>query len=201
MKNLKQHLHDRGMNPDLYRVMYDDEEGVCTFLLHNWVGHLVGFQQYRPGVDNKKKKNDPKDGRYYSYLPSAKNVKNSADPRGVEVDGFWGLEAYDPNKVVLFVVEGVFKAAVLHRLGFNAIAVLSGTPKRLRNLFALMKTRHHVVALGDNDAAGKKLVDLVGVGFKTPVDVDEMNEEDLLKLLEENVDMLYKVRGNVYYGK
>ena len=58
MKNLKQHLHDRGMNPNLYRVMYDDEEGVCTFLLHNWVGHLVGFQQYRPGVDNKKKKNE-----------------------------------------------------------------------------------------------------------------------------------------------
>lgn len=199
--DLDKHLRERGMNPDLYtNVIYDHEEEVVTFFLHNFLGHIVGYQTYRPNESNKKAKNDPKNGRYYTYLPGKSYVGESADPKKVDIDGVWGVEAIDKDRLTMFVVEGVFKAAVLHRLGFNAVATLTATPKRLKPLFSIMKVMYNVVAIGDPDAAGKKLVNIVGNGFTSPLDLDEMSDEDILILLENNVPNLYKTRSSLHYG-
>ena len=170
MENLRGHLIARGMDPDLYPISYDAEEGVITFLLFNGVGHLVGYQQYRPAVDEKKKKNDPKSGRYFTYLRQ-------------DIDGVFGWDRVDITDRTIYIVEGVFKAAVLHRLGYNAIAVLTSTPKRLKPWFRILRQTWNLVAIGDNDDAGRKLVNIVGNGYQSPIDLDEMKDEDIIELL------------------
>lgn len=170
MESLREHLIQRGMNPDLYPICYDEDEKVITFWLHNGVGDIVGYQQYRPSVEEKKKKNDPKSGRYFTYLKQDK-------------DGVFGWDVVNRDDRTIYIVEGVFKAAVLHRLGFNAIAVLTSTPKRLKPWFRILRQTWNLVAIGDNDDAGRKLVNIVGKGLQSPVDLDEMLDEDILELL------------------
>lgn len=161
---LLEHLEQRGMNPALYNLHCDDEEGVVCFYLYNFTKDFVGYQQYRPGSD-KKKKNDEGYGRYFTYL---KNNK----------DGFFGLE-YENGSNVYFLVEGVFKAAKLHSLGYQAVAVLGNDPKRLRSLFRVLRTKYKLIGVGDNDKAGSKLVNVVGYGGQSPADLDEMSDKDI----------------------
>ena len=73
---MKEHLEQRGVT--FHRYFADEE--TATFLLYNPHGKLVGYQVYRPS-GGKDKKNHPREGRYYTYVPK-------------EVDGFFGLE-YD----------------------------------------------------------------------------------------------------------
>ncbi len=169
MESLADHLRNRGMNPDLYRVAYDEEERIATFFLYNLSGHIVGYQHYRPEA-GKERKNDPKQGRYFTYLPEGK-------------DGVFGLDLLNHEDRTIYVTEGIFKAAVLHRLGYNAIAVLTSTPKRLKPWFRIMKATWNLVAIGDPDDAGRKLVNMVKSGFQSPFDLDEMSDEDIIELL------------------
>lgn len=166
---LRDHLISRGMNPSLYKIQYG--EGVVTFYLYNG-DKLVGYQQYNPNQTNKKC-NHPRDSRYYTYLPK-------------EVDGLFGLEQ-DSGAGPIFVVEGIFKAAKLHRLGYNAVACLGANPKRLRSLFKIWKATRRVIAIGDPDKAGAQLVSLVGSGAISPADLDEMLDSDVVKFV---VDLL-----------
>lgn len=168
--DLRAHLVSRGMNPDLYQISYDHDELVITFWLHNGVGHIVGYQQYRPTTTEKKIKNDPRSGRYYTYLPDG-------------TDGVFGWDVINPVDRTIYVVEGVFKAAKLHRLGYNAIAVLTSTPKRLKPWFRILRPTWNLVGIGDNDDAGQKLVNTVKNGFKSPVDLDEMTDEAVVEML------------------
>ena len=170
METLQKHLIERGMDITKYPIAYDPDEGIITFFLFNGTGQLVGYQQYRPSQPSKQKKNDPKSGRYYTYLPK-------------ETDGVFGLDVLDPTDRTIYIVEGVFKAAVLHRLGYNAIAVLTSHPKRLRPWFKILRQTWNLVAIGDNDEAGRKLVNIVKQGFQSPTDLDEMSDEDIHSLL------------------
>ena len=164
-----EHLRSRGMDHTLYRVYYNCDQGIITFPLYNGMRVMTGYQQYRPD-QTFKKINDPKMSRYYTYLPEG-------------VDGVFGLETLDKNKKTIYIVEGVFKAATLHRLGFNSIAVLTNHPKRLKPWFRILKATFDLIAIGDPDAAGQKLVNTVKKGFLSPLDLDEMTDEDILKLL------------------
>lgn len=166
---LVKHLEDRGMNPKLYNFSKSYSASTITFYLWNLSGQLVGYQQYRPNkVD--KKVNNPKLSRYFTKLK--------------EKDGVFGLELLDFNQKTIYIVEGVFKAAVLHRLGYNAIAVLTNHPKRLKPWFRILRAQGwNLVAIGDNDSAGQKLVNTVKSGFLSPMDLDEMKDEDILSLL------------------
>ena len=173
METQRNHLISRGMDPSRYPIAYDPEEGIITFLLFNYNGGLVGYQQYRPDKPSKQKKNDPKTGRYFTYLPK-------------DTDGVFGLDVLDHTDRTIYIVEGIFKAAVLHRLGFNSIAVLTSTPKRLKPWFRILRQTWNLVAIGDNDDAGRKLVNIVGKGFQSPADLDEMTDEEIFSLLEDN---------------
>ncbi len=167
---LVKHLEERGMNPKLYNLQKSYSASVITFYLWNLSGQLVGYQQYRPNK-TEKKNNSPKMSRYFTYLKR-------------DMDGVFGLELLDFNQKTIYIVEGVFKAAVLHRLGFNALAVLTNHPKRLKPWFRILRAQGwNLVAIGDNDPAGQKLVNTLKSGFLSPVDLDEMKDEDILSLL------------------
>ena len=159
------------MDYTLYHTMYGEDElgPIITFYLYNGAKKVVGYQQYRLNQTTKKN-NDPHESRYFTYLPSG-------------VDGVFGLECFDPDKKDVYIVEGIFKAAVLHRLGYNAIAVLTNHPKRLKTWFRILKARYNLIGIGDPDSAGQKLVNTVKRGFLSPIDLDEMADEDILELL------------------
>lgn len=167
---LVKHLESRGMDTSLYRFFVGDE--VVTFYLYNPTGKLVGFLQYRPNVA-KKAKNDPRSGRYFTYLPR-------------EVDGLFGLEQDVGGP--LFVVEGVFKAAKLHSLNYSAVAVLGASPKRLKSWLRAVSRQRPVYAIGDGDAAGAGLVKIVGAGVQSPKDLDEMTDDEVTALVKTVLD-------------
>lgn len=167
------HLKSRGMDPFRYAMSIDGAENVVSFYLFNLSHQIIGYQQYRPDSDGKKV-NDPKLGRYYTYLP-----------RGT--DGFFGLEQLNSDDRNIFIVEGVFKAATLHRLGYNSIAVLTSSPKRLKPWFKIMRQTWNLIAIGDNDPAGKLLINTVKNGFQSPQDIDEMTDEEVHEMIRENM--------------
>ena len=169
MKLIK-HLEERGMNPKLYSLAKSYSASTITFYLWNLSGQLVGYQQYRPNKLDKKV-NNPKLSRYFTYLKR-------------DMDGVFGLELLDSNQKTIYIVEGVFKAAVLHRLGYNALAVLTNHPKRLKPWFRILRAQGwNLVAIGDNDSAGQKLVNTLKSGFLSPVDLDEMKDDEIHSLL------------------
>lgn len=170
--NLYDHLVSRKMNPALYNLILDEDERVVTFLLYNLSGKLVGYQQYRPDQTSKKEL-EPKNRRYFTH--------------SIEPNGVFGLENLNENDRTIYIVEGVFKAGTLHRLGYNAVAVLTSTPKHLKAWFYIMSKTWNLVAIGDPDAAGQKLVNTVGKGACSPLDLDEMPDDDVKNFLRARV--------------
>jgi hypothetical protein len=138
-----QHLHSRYFDTRLHRVWVDEEEGVATFPLWNLSGQMVGYQQYRPRA-GKQKDNHPKMSRYFTWRKS-------------KVVGVWGLESWNLSNT-LFVTEGTFDACRISYLGYSAVATLSNDvdDSLKRWLWMVRKTRP-VVAVCDNDAAGRRL--------------------------------------------
>lgn len=171
MQSLLTHLEERGMDTSLYRFGFDDQEGTASFFLYNFSGQIVGYQQYRPDAD-KKKNNHPTECRYFTYVPR-------------ERDGVFGLDVLNHSNRTVYIVEGIFKAATLHRLGYNAVAVLTSSPKRLKPWFRIMRATWDLVAIGDNDPAGEKLVRMVGKGFTSPKDLDEMEDLEVQELIQQ----------------
>jgi DNA primase len=159
------------MNPALYSYHKCYKTTKITFLLYNLSGQIVGYQHYRPNISDKGVKNNPKLGRYFTKIP-----KNRI--------GVFGLEVLNPNDPIIYIVEGVFKAAVLHRLGFNAIAVLTANPTPLTGWFKALGGRYTLIAIGDGDKAGAELVKIVGKGACTVLDLDEMDDESVLGFLK-----------------
>ena len=139
---LVQHLRDRHLDLNLHKPVIDEAEGVATFFLYNLSGQLVGYQQYRPSA-SKEKKNDPKEGRYFTY-------------RGLPTVAVFGVESLHLTPNVVFITEGVFDAARITERGVSAVAVLSNDPTLdVANFLTCLGRK--VVAVCDNDAAGRKL--------------------------------------------
>jgi DNA primase len=160
-----QHLLDRKMRPELYTLGID--AGVVVFPLRQFNGRQVGYQNYRPFAERNCK--NVQEARYFTYLPKG-------------VDGYFGLESLTMLGTV-YLVEGVFKAGTLHRLGYPAIALMGSETKRhVEQLFLL---RRRQVAIGDNDEAGHKFARSLG-GLVSPRDLDEMSDEEIKELLSEN---------------
>jgi hypothetical protein len=138
-----ENLKSRHFDLSVHTAWVDEDEGVATFPLWNLSGQMVGYQQYNYKKD-KKKDNHPRDSRYFTW-------------RKDKVVGVWGLESWNFSNT-LFVTEGVFDAARLTERGFSAVATLSNDvdPALARWLWTVRKARP-VVAVCDNDAAGRKL--------------------------------------------
>jgi hypothetical protein len=137
------HLRSRRFNTQLHRVWVDETEGVATFPLWNLSGQMVGYQQYRPSA-NKQRDNHPKMSRYFTY-------------RKNKVVGVWGLESWKLSDT-LFVTEGTFDACRITSLGCSAIATLSNdVDDSLKRWLWMVRKSRRVVAVCDNDAAGRRL--------------------------------------------
>jgi hypothetical protein len=170
MGMLKEHLLNRHLDLDLHRPMLDEAEGVATFYLWNLSGQLVGYQQYRPAGE-KKPQNNPKEGKYFTYRKQPTHT-------------VWGVESLDLSPSVVFVCEGLFDAARLTERGFSALAVLSNNPNSdLKNWLTCLNRR--VVAVCDNDAAGRKLAKFGDCCvFTTDKDLGDSDDDFVTNLLK-----------------
>lgn len=138
-----ENLKSRHFDMNVHAVWVDEDEGVATYPLWNLTGQMVGYQQYRPAA-SKKKDNHPRESRYFTW-------------RKDKVVGVWGLESWNFSNT-LFVTEGVFDACRLTSRGFSAVALLSNDiDTSTREWLYAFKSNRLVVAVCDNDAAGRKL--------------------------------------------
>lgn len=156
----------RGLDLTLYSGVWVHDD-VYTFGLWNLAGQLVGYQQYRPQAGKERYPN-PKDMRYYTYLPSKSNTA-------------WGLELLNPKQRYLLLVEGIFDAVKLHNLGVNCLAVLANNPKPLKSW--LQSLGYILVPVCEGDKAGRKLASLASTSvveyLPEGVDVGDMTQEEV----------------------
>lgn len=170
MNSLHEHLQQRHMDIDLHRPVIDEENRVATFFLYNLSGQIVGYQQYRPDAD-KKPQNNPKEGRYYTY-------------RKQPTVAVFGVESLHLSPCVVFLTEGIFDAARLTEKKCSALAVLSNDPSNdLKNFLFFLGRK--VIAVCDNDVAGKKLAKFADEAIFTEDkdlgDSDQKFVDDLVK--------------------
>ena len=140
--DIRTHLQQRHLNLELHKPILDEELNIATFLCWNLSGQLVGYQQYNPNGD-RKIFNSKLEGYYYTYhkLPTIR---------------VWGVESLLISSGPVFLTEGIFDAARLTNLGYSALATMSNNPpKDYMNWFQLLG--RPIVAVCDNDAAGRKL--------------------------------------------
>lgn len=162
--DLVKHLLTRHYDPSRYvNQVLDFENEVLTVYLPNLSGQLVGYQQYRPNV-KEKRTNHPSEARYFTYTQ-----------RGV--NACWGLETLDPDKRTVYLVDGIFKASSLHMLGYNALALLTSNPKPMKSWLNSLPNR--LIGIGDPDKSGSALANMVNIGFQSEFDLDEYSLEDL----------------------
>jgi hypothetical protein len=140
-------LLKRGFNLEL-GYNYHIGEGVATFMLFGVRGFiendnkLLGYQAYRHDVLEKRR--NTTDSRYYTHHRRCNIIDDTV---------VFGLELLEKNAKTLFITEGIFEAATLHRLGYNAIAILTSAPnKRMRKYIPMLADKS--VWCGDSDAAG-----------------------------------------------
>lgn len=144
VNNIEQHLVDRFLNIDLHKPVLDRDLNIATFYLWNLSGRLIGYQQYNPNGD-KKIFNSKLEGRYYTY-------RNKHLPTVI----FWGLESLVLGTGPVFLTEGIFDAARMTNRGQSALAAMANNPpKDYRNWLQCLQ--RPIVAVCDNDSAGKKL--------------------------------------------
>ncbi|EPG3364451.1 toprim domain-containing protein [Acinetobacter baumannii] len=156
------HLISRELQPWAYKgVIVDEVNNVCTFLIHNLSGQLIGYQEYRPDILEKSHGKPRGEGRYFTYVTEGQTL-------------LWGLERLNPKLKHLYVVEGAFKAAYLHRLGFNAVAIFGNKPS-VAQMQQLSVLPYELIGIGDNDEAGAMLPRAIGKGSVSPKDLDEMS--------------------------
>lgn len=156
MKAVLNHLKSRSLDTTLYPdLVVDEASQTATFYLWNLSGQLVGYQQYKPFAPKNDKTLKPSDLKYFTYLSKPDGKKSALSA--------WGLQLLDKSKPYLFLVEGVFDAVKLHRMGLNALAVLTCDPKHLSSWLKTMNYR--LVPVCEGDKAGQKLAKLSDDGI------------------------------------
>ena len=176
IKNIEQHLRDRGVDPDKMKVIFDKESNIATFLLYNLSGQLIGYQQYNPNKPKEHYKGEwGKDlVRYYTYVSKEGTGKDS-------FISVWGLQNLKDDDKEIWITEGIFDAVKLVNAGLPALAVLTSTPSpQLKQWFHM--TGKKIIAVLDNDDAGGKLKSTANVAYVTPKpykDLGEMSQKEV----------------------
>jgi hypothetical protein len=164
------HLHHRCKQPAEHLGVVDAEQELFTRYIYNLSGQVVGYQAYNWRADKKPKKDVT--GRYWTWLSKTDGKTTALGVMGLE-HVRWGE--------TLYLVEGQFEQATAAAYGLNCVAVLTNNPKHLRNWVAAYPAP--VVALCQDDAAGRKLANLADRAVMLPRDLDELNQEQVLCLL------------------
>lgn len=167
--DLKRHLQDRHLDISKYDgIQFGDD--FVIFPLWNLSGQFVGYQQYRPDA-SKERKNDPREGRYYTSLHGDKGNKPLA---------VWGLESLSYDSSYLVVVEGIFDACRLHNFNIPCVAALTSNTKHLRGWLTSLGRKIYKV----EDDHGSKLGPYKNLGIPSGRgDLGESTDEEIKEML------------------
>lgn len=170
--DISEHLKSRHVDMNVHTVWLNYDEITAVFPLWDLSGRMVGYQTYRPLYD-KHKDNHPKESRYYTYKTEQCNA-------------VWGLESWKFSNT-LFVTEGVFNAARLTYNGVSAVALLSNSPsKSLMGWLRIIQRTRPVVAVCDNDSAGKKLAKAGNIAVITEsADLGDATEDEVKHIIKQ----------------
>lgn len=162
------HLYARGFDPSKYRVSIDEINGSATFLIWNRLGQLVGFQRYTPRFPKKGK--HPSELCYFTWATKPHHT-------------IWGWEYVPHDTQTLYLTEGIFDAVKLVNAGIPAIALLgnAGSPAVKQYL---RWTGYKLIAICDNDEAGKELARAADLWYNVPSgykDLGDMPQKDVDK--------------------
>lgn len=166
------YLLQRGINKsswETYRLGYSENQKMITIPVHSPDGLCLGFV-----------------GRSIE----GKRFKNSTDlPKSKTLFNLWRNKRQDK----VFVVESSFDAIMIEQAGGHAVATLGASiSKDQRKL--LNQYFNQIVALGDNDEAGKNMSNklltelgpekcVVGVLPKNIKDVSDLNSQELKRFV------------------
>lgn len=172
---IKFELTKRHFDINNFKVWLDEINNIATFPLYGVCSkRLLGYQQYNPSTTCKKR-NNPRDSRYFTYHRSIKDIGECV---------VWGLDNLN-SKPILYLTEGVFEAARLLSLGYDAVALLTASPHKdvVAQLYNLGYSK--LVWLGDNDKAGRgsAVSKKVDKSIYFEYDVDEVCESLLVNTL------------------
>jgi hypothetical protein len=165
--DLINHLESRHMDLSLYPNSVSVSGDLTTFYLWNLSGQLLGYQDYNY-KSMIKQSNEPREARYFSYTSRP---------------AVWGLEFDMRGFDYVFLVEGVFNAARLHKAGCPAIAMLGSNPVDMKSFLKCLPQRKIVIA--EDGKAGKMLIKYGDryvqlLGNEDVGDLDENNFQILL---------------------
>lgn len=175
------YLKSRNFDINLYQNVYYDEK-IMTLILHDFSGKIIGYQRHIPFAPKKTK--NPKEARYFTRV-----TKNSSP-------GVWGRE-YDNGSNLVFIVEGVFKASCLHKLGYQAWALLTSSPSPCM-MSQLKLTNKTFICIGDNDKAGKSLSNKFKRGIILD-DIDEWDSNELNIYIKEHLMNMERIYDEKFY--
>jgi len=147
----------------------DFDEELFTRFMYNLSGQVVGYQTYNWRAD-KLKHNDAR-GRYFTWLTKTAPKQSML--------GLMGLESLRWGET-LYLVEGQFEQATANAYGLNCLAVLCNNPKHLKNWVASYPGK--VVALCQDDSAGRDLANTAHDSVLLPKDTDELTKDEVLSI-------------------
>lgn len=186
---LSQHLSERHCQTDIYgnSLVLNEEDRVVTFLLWNFSGQLVGYQQYRPDNHEKAVKNHP-DKRYYLLLGDEGGEIQNKSKRRLGVFGIETLKRFPLGPILL--VEGIFDAVRLHSAGYAALALLSANPKKTKPWLSLINRTK--IAICDGDAEGRNLAKYGddSIYLDKELDVGDLTDFEF-KELQKQIEICY----------
>lgn len=174
MTSLKRHLEERGLTALSPAPHLCEVERVATFPLFNLSGEFVGYQTYRPDAPKQSKSLARRLLRYFTWVTKPFGCRRAGSKLAV-----WGTETLNRLGPVV-VTEGVFDACKAHAAGYAAVACLSNDPQQLKNFFNFLSQTRTVVAVCDDDDAGRKLAKLAHKSVNPPwgfKDLGEMPQE------------------------
>lgn len=169
--NIQENLISRNFNPMLYSgVVVDAENDIMTVMMYTLTGANIGYQQYRPNA-SKTKKNNPREGRYFTYINS------SYIP-------IWGVETLSMAEGVVVVVEGIFDACQFHNFGIPAIATFGSYSNQLRNWLYCLGRK--VYTVNDSKGVNNKLNCFENISLpEGRDDVGECSETEVYEMVKQ----------------
>lgn len=167
-----EHLKTRGLKP-WHKVWIDKTGELCTFPLWGWENRLIGYQRYNWKGDKKPRSNRLIDARYFTHISSA--YHNEA------VYGWNNLYGYG----TVFITEGIWDSISIGNVWFDSLAILTATPSKELIRWLRCRINRPIVAVCDNDDAGKSLAKMGDVAITIPCgkDANEMSPENLRDFL------------------
>ncbi|KPJ57651.1 MAG: hypothetical protein AMJ42_04520 [Deltaproteobacteria bacterium DG_8] len=192
---MREHLKYRDV-PDTAPVIITKD--AAYFTLYNLSGKIVGYQRYNPKGRKARGiyRDAPKEELKYVTTVTRENPE-----RNIPYLAVYGLHTLKDHLPYVFVVEGIFDAVKLEKLGYPVIATLTNDPVRLSNFLSMLPKVK--IVWRDRDEPSKRLNKVADFSLCTPApykDLGDMLLEDVKAWSEYILWLIWMQRTPAWIG-